>query len=75
MDRTTPELWNIRNLCAYFGRNRQTIHRWIKRGKLPQPIKKIGFPYWNADELRTSQLAAKPRLSRRSQHGVSRLLP
>ena len=75
MDRTTPELWNIRNLCAYFGRNRQTIHRWIKQGKLPKPIKKVGSPYWDADKLRTFASAAKPLFSQRSQDGSRRVLP
>ena len=75
MDKKTPELWNIRNLCAYFGRKRQTIHRWIKEGKLPEPIKKVRSPYWDPDELRRSQSTAGLRFSRRSQHGFRRLLP
>jgi predicted DNA-binding transcriptional regulator AlpA len=70
MAKKTPELWNIRNLCAYFGRKRQTIHRWIKEGKLPEPIKKVRSPYWDPDELRASQSAARERFSPRSHKGM-----
>lgn len=46
------ELWNIRKLCDYFGKSRQTIRRWTREKKLPAPIRKLGTPYWDAEEVK-----------------------
>jgi predicted site-specific integrase-resolvase len=48
-----PELWNITKMCNYFqGMSAQTIRRWVREGKLPKPIKKLGTPFWDAEAIR-----------------------
>jgi predicted DNA-binding transcriptional regulator AlpA len=42
----------MRELMEKFGvKSRQTIYNHIKAGKIPQPVKKMGSPRWNEDEL------------------------
>ncbi len=35
---STDEFYNVSSLAAYLGVTRETIRRWIKSGRLPEPI-------------------------------------
>lgn len=46
------EPWSIKKVCEYFGKSAQTIRRWVRQKKLPEPNRKLGSPFWDADEIK-----------------------
>jgi hypothetical protein len=48
-------LWTIDDVCRFFRvRNRATVKRWIKAGRIPQPLRIGNAPLWNPDAVRAA---------------------
>lgn len=58
-----PKLHNIAELCDLFGVTRKTIYDWLRKGILPQPVKRWGSPMW--DEADLQELLASRRVKER----------
>ena len=44
-------LWSIKEIAAHYGVTTTTVHRWIKAGLLPEPVKSFGSRRWDCDVL------------------------
>lgn len=51
MNELMPELWNIKQLSDYYHVTRQTIYNWVKRGWIPKPDKRRGYPMWDSEKV------------------------
>lgn len=54
------KFWTPRTVAVYFGVSKQTISRWVKQGKLPEPVRyrKQGTVF-NGDDIQMIYYAYK----------------
>ena len=45
------KLLNIAELCEKLNVDRRTIYRWLKSGRLSQPVKRWGSPRWDEEQV------------------------
>ena len=72
ISRTTPNfgqaICNLEEVCVHWGKSKNTIHRWIRTGRFPNPFYQAGKPYWLKEDIRKHQSELIQRRDLKAAH-------